>query len=111
MELRVGLVGLGQDWDTRQGPAFGALNDRFEITAICAGVALRAERAAAERTAAERAAAERAAYGVPGPSDEAAGPPTTNFRARYQNTPGNIAATQAAIRAVRNQAASSNGGR
>lgn len=48
MKLRVGLVGMGQDWETRHAPAFRALSDRFQITAICSGVALRAERIAAE---------------------------------------------------------------
>ncbi len=35
MKLRVGLVGLGEAWKTRHGPALRALGDRFEVRAIC----------------------------------------------------------------------------
>ena len=48
MKLRVGLVGLGDAWEVRHLPALRAMSDRFEVRAICAPVALRAERAAAE---------------------------------------------------------------
>lgn len=45
MKLRIGVVGLGNDWDTRYKPAFRALSDRFEVRAICEPVALRADMA------------------------------------------------------------------
>lgn len=48
MKLRVGLVGLGDAWEVRHRPALRAMNDRFEVRAVCAQVALRAERAAEE---------------------------------------------------------------
>lgn len=46
MKLRVGLIGLGHDWDNRHRPALRALSDRFQVKAICSEVALRAEIAA-----------------------------------------------------------------
>ena len=46
MKLRVGLVGLGQNWEVRHRPALRALGDRFEVTAVCEQIALRAEHAA-----------------------------------------------------------------
>ena len=48
MKLRVGLIGLGDHWDRRYGPALRALGDRFEVRAICEQVAHRADQAAAE---------------------------------------------------------------
>lgn len=48
MRLRVGIVGLGDAWETRHRPALRALSDRFEVKAICSEVAMRAERAARE---------------------------------------------------------------
>jgi predicted dehydrogenase len=48
MKLRVGLVGLGDAWETRHRPALRAMSDRFEVRAVCADVALRAEMAARE---------------------------------------------------------------
>jgi predicted dehydrogenase len=46
MKLRVGLVGLGNTWEVRHRPALRALNDRFEVRAVCEPVAQRAEIAA-----------------------------------------------------------------
>ncbi|HWB07932.1 MAG TPA: Gfo/Idh/MocA family oxidoreductase [Pirellulales bacterium] len=46
MKLRVGLVGLGQAWELRHRPALRALADRFEVTAVCDQIAVRAEQAA-----------------------------------------------------------------
>ena len=43
MKLRVGVVGLGQAWETRHAPALRALADRFEVRAFCDPVAHRAE--------------------------------------------------------------------
>jgi predicted dehydrogenase len=48
MRLRVGLVGLGSDWENRYRPALRALSDRFEVRAVCEQVALRAAQAARE---------------------------------------------------------------
>ncbi len=48
MKLRVGLVGLGSNWEVRHRAALRALNDRFEVRAIFDQVALRAEQAAPE---------------------------------------------------------------
>lgn len=46
MKLRIGLVGLGDAWDSRHRPALRALADRFEVRAVCAEVGHFAERAA-----------------------------------------------------------------
>jgi predicted dehydrogenase len=48
MKLRVGLVGLGEAWETRHRPSLLALNDRFEVRAVCEQVAHRADKVAAE---------------------------------------------------------------
>ena len=48
MKLRVGVVGLGNAWKTRHGPALRTLSDRFEVRVICEPVAHRAEQAARE---------------------------------------------------------------
>ncbi|MFN5755553.1 MAG: Gfo/Idh/MocA family oxidoreductase, partial [Planctomycetia bacterium] len=51
MKLRVGIVGLGGQWESRYLPALRSLADRFEVRGICEQVAHRAERAAAEVSA------------------------------------------------------------
>ena len=48
MRLRVGIVGLGSQWESRHLPALRTLADRFEVRGICEQVAHRAQRAAAE---------------------------------------------------------------
>jgi predicted dehydrogenase len=48
MKLRVGLIGLGEAWETRHRPALRALGDRLEVRAVCDQVAHRAEQAAHE---------------------------------------------------------------
>ena len=48
MKLRVGLVGLGNTWETRYRPALRSLGDRFEVRAICEQVAHLAQQAARE---------------------------------------------------------------
>lgn len=48
MKLRVGVVGLGPAWETRHRPALRALNDRFEVRAVCEQVAHLAQVAARE---------------------------------------------------------------
>ena len=52
MKLRIGIVGLGDQWETRHLPALRALADRFEVRGICEQVAHRAQRAAAQLGAA-----------------------------------------------------------
>ncbi|MGY8769950.1 MAG: Gfo/Idh/MocA family protein [Pirellulales bacterium] len=46
MQLKVGVVGLGSEWDTRHRPALLALSDRFQVEFVCDEVTLRAEAAA-----------------------------------------------------------------
>lgn len=46
MKLRVGLIGLGDAWQTRYRPALRMLHDRFEVRAIYTNVRLLAEHAA-----------------------------------------------------------------
>lgn len=48
MKLRVGLIGLGDHWQTRHRPALHSLSDRFEVKAICCEIARRSEQAAKE---------------------------------------------------------------
>ena len=48
MRLRVGIVGLGDQWESGHLPALRALADRFEVRGICEQVAHRAQRAAAQ---------------------------------------------------------------
>lgn len=48
MKLRVGLIGLGSNWENRHRPALRALSDRFDVCAVCDQVAVRAEQAARE---------------------------------------------------------------
>jgi len=48
MKLRIGLVGLGDVWQTRHAPALRTMSDRFEVHAVCDQVAHRAEQVAAE---------------------------------------------------------------
>ena len=46
MKLRVGIVGLGGQWDSRYLTALRSLADRFEVRGICEQVAHLAARAA-----------------------------------------------------------------
>ncbi len=46
MKLRVGIVGLGANWEQRYRPALKALSDRFQVRAVCAEVAAKAEQVA-----------------------------------------------------------------
>jgi len=46
--LRVGLLGLGDQWERRYAPALRALGDHFEVRAVCEQVAHRAEQVAAQ---------------------------------------------------------------
>lgn len=53
MKLRVGIIGLGEAWDSRHRPALRTLSDRFEVRAVCCEVAHLAEQAARDFGAAE----------------------------------------------------------
>ena len=46
MKLRIGLIGLGDQWESRHAPALRALSDRFEVTAVCCEVFTKAKRVA-----------------------------------------------------------------
>lgn len=48
MKLRVGIVGLGNQWESRYLPALRSLADRFEVRGVCEQVSHLAQRAAAE---------------------------------------------------------------
>jgi predicted dehydrogenase len=48
MKLRIGVVGLGEDWDSRHRPALRTLADRFEVRAVCDQIKHRAQWAAAD---------------------------------------------------------------
>lgn len=48
MKLRVGLVGLGDNWHQRHAPALRMLSDRFELRAVCDQVGHRAQQVANE---------------------------------------------------------------
>jgi predicted dehydrogenase len=48
MKLRVGIIGLGEAWETRHRPALRSLADRFEVRAVCNEVAHLADQAARE---------------------------------------------------------------
>lgn len=48
MKIRVGLIGLGDQWNARHRPALIALSDRFQVTAICCEVAERSKSVADE---------------------------------------------------------------
>ncbi|MBX7168780.1 MAG: Gfo/Idh/MocA family oxidoreductase [Pirellulales bacterium] len=51
MKLRVGLIGLGANWEKHHRPALRTLSDRFEVRAVYDQVAHRAETAARETRA------------------------------------------------------------
>jgi len=46
MKLRVGLVGLGDQWESRHAPALRAMPHRFEVAAVCCEVFERARKVA-----------------------------------------------------------------
>ena len=53
MKLRVGIIGLGEAWESRHKPALRTLSDRFEVRAVCSEVAHLASQAARDFQAAE----------------------------------------------------------
>lgn len=48
MKLRIGLIGLGESWQTRHRPALRMLHDRFDVRAVFSPVAKLAENSAGE---------------------------------------------------------------
>ena len=48
MKLRIGLIGLGDAWQTRHRPALRMLHDRFDVRAVFSSVAKLAENSASE---------------------------------------------------------------
>ncbi len=48
MKLRIGLIGLGDAWQTRHRPALRMLHDRFDVRAVFSTVAKLAENSATE---------------------------------------------------------------
>ncbi len=52
MKLRVGIVGLGTNWESRYRPALRALADRFDVRAVYAEVPMKARQVAEEFRAA-----------------------------------------------------------
>ena len=48
MKLRIGLIGLGEGWQTRHRPALRMLHDRFDVRAVFSPVAKLAENSASE---------------------------------------------------------------
>lgn len=48
MKLRIGLIEIGNAWQTRHRPALRMLQERFDVRAICCGVSKKAEPIAAE---------------------------------------------------------------
>lgn len=48
MKVRIGLIGLGDAWQTRHRPALRMLHDRFDVRAVFSSVAKLAENSASE---------------------------------------------------------------
>jgi predicted dehydrogenase len=48
MKLRIGLIGIGDGWQTRHRPALRMLHDRFDVRAVFSPVAKLAENSASE---------------------------------------------------------------
>ncbi|MGB7347292.1 MAG: Gfo/Idh/MocA family oxidoreductase [Pirellulaceae bacterium] len=48
MKLRIGLIGLGDAWQTRHRPALRVLQDRFDVRAVFSTISKLAENSAAE---------------------------------------------------------------
>lgn len=48
VKLRIGLIEVGPAWQARHRPALRMLRDRFDVRAVCCGVAKKAEPVAAE---------------------------------------------------------------
>ncbi|MEM7455947.1 MAG: Gfo/Idh/MocA family oxidoreductase [Planctomycetota bacterium] len=48
MKLRVGLIGLGDHWDSRHRPSLKALSAKYDVRAICCEIAAKSASVAAE---------------------------------------------------------------
>ena len=46
MKLKVGLIGVGDKWETQHRPALRALSERFDVCAVCCDVSKKAENVA-----------------------------------------------------------------
>ncbi len=46
MKLNVGLIGIGDQWETRHRPALKSLSDRFTVKGVCSDIAVKAHRVA-----------------------------------------------------------------
>ena len=46
MKLNVGLIGIGDQWETRHRPALKSLSDRFSVKGVCSDIAIKAQRVA-----------------------------------------------------------------
>lgn len=46
MKLNIGLIGIGDQWETRHRPALKSLSDRFTVKAVCSDIAIKAQRVA-----------------------------------------------------------------
>jgi predicted dehydrogenase len=65
MKLRVGVIGLGRDWQSRYLPALRSMRDRFQVVGIYNSVSVLAESAARDLEA-ERIDSYRAIMETPG---------------------------------------------
>ncbi|MEE2642804.1 MAG: Gfo/Idh/MocA family oxidoreductase [Planctomycetota bacterium] len=46
MKLKVGLVGIGDQWESRHRPALKSLSDRFQVMGVCSDISIKAHRVA-----------------------------------------------------------------
>lgn len=46
MKLNVGLIGIGDQWESRHRPALKTLSDRFTVKGVCSDCAIKAQRVA-----------------------------------------------------------------
>ena len=46
MKLRIGVIGLGRDWQSRYLPALRSMRDRFQVVGVYSSVSILAESAA-----------------------------------------------------------------
>lgn len=46
MKLNVGVIGIGDDWETLHRPALKSLSDRFEVRGVCSDIAIKSRNVA-----------------------------------------------------------------
>lgn len=46
MKLNVGVIGIGEDWETLHRPALKSLSDRFEVKGVCSDIAIKSRNVA-----------------------------------------------------------------